>query len=304
MVIARRLLVRPDVPGCYHLMSRCVRRLHCLTYDERRKWVEGCLRQHAMKMAIDVLTFAVMKNHVHIVIRIRPDLAGQWSAREVVDKWLKLVPCRNSAGDVLDLDDEMRERISSNTEWVQERRARLSSMSWFMRLAKQKISIKMNKADEVTGHFWGERFVSVFLPDRQAVVACMAYVDLNPFRAGECNLPERGGYIGLQIRVEHAAFYEKQERAFREHGNEVVSSQGNERQQQQWIEPLCCCGVFVATRCGYDDKWVQEFSPSLTEQRYLELVDRAAREMSYHKEGRKKRKLSRDVEEIVDRMNI
>ncbi len=306
MVIARRLLVQENVPGCYHLISRCVRRLHCLADDERRAWVERCVRKHAQKMAIDVLTYAIMKNHMHIIVRNRPDLAAQWSARDVVDRWLNLVPQRDSWGAVLfDLDECMRTKLSQDFEWVEERRRRLSSVSWMMRLVKQKISICMNRKDEVTGHFWDERFLSIQLPDKRAILACMVYVDLNPFRAGECKLPEKGRYIGLKYRLENSLFYgsASSEQVGRDFlGQECVEFTHSQGESGScWLTPLVGCGEFTASSEG---KWVYAAPCWLTEARYLELLDVIAREVRFTKSGRYKQRLEDQVEHVFDRLGV
>jgi hypothetical protein len=66
---------------------------------------------------------------------------------------------------------------------VDEYRQRLSSVSWLMRLLKQRVAIRANREDGCTGHFWESRFHSVPLLDWSAVLGCMIYVDLNPIRA-------------------------------------------------------------------------------------------------------------------------
>jgi len=53
----------------------------------------------------------------------------------------------------------------------------------FMKNLKQPIAHRANKEDHCAGHFFEGRFYSGALLDESAVIAAMAYVDLNPVRA-------------------------------------------------------------------------------------------------------------------------
>lgn len=66
MPIPRCLLVADDRPGCYHVISRCVRRAFLCgdAAEHRRGWVRELIQQAAAAYAIDVLTYAVMSNHL------------------------------------------------------------------------------------------------------------------------------------------------------------------------------------------------------------------------------------------------
>ena len=205
MTRARATLVDASRPGVYHLVSRCVRRAFLCggAAEHRRQWVETGLRTQAGAFAIEVLTFSVLSNHMHVVVRTDPDRAQAWSAREVVERWARLFPRLNPrTREVEGWDDAELERKANDPRWVAKRRERLASVSWFMRLLKERIARRANREDGVTGHFWEGRFTSVPLLDDAAVLSCMAYVDLNPVRAGMAPTPEASAHTGVQRRIE------------------------------------------------------------------------------------------------------
>jgi hypothetical protein len=185
-------LVSSTAAGCYHCVSRCVRRAFLCGNDEltgrsfahRKQWIEDRLIELANVFAAGVYAYAVMSNHVHVVIRIDPDVAAAWTADEVAERWLRLFPVRSN--DCID-GDACRMRatlIAANPGLVSTYRERLSSLSWFMRCLNEPIARMANREDACTGRFWEGRYKCQALLDETAVLACMSYVDLNPVRAG------------------------------------------------------------------------------------------------------------------------
>ncbi len=83
-----------------HCTQRCVRRAYLAGLDEatgknyeyRREWIRCRMERLASVFGIDVLTYAIMSNHLHIVIRTRPDVVQSWSDEEAATRWLKIYP--------------------------------------------------------------------------------------------------------------------------------------------------------------------------------------------------------------------
>jgi len=173
-------------------------------FDHRRGWIESRIRELAAIFAIDVAAYAVMSNHYHVVVRVGARRADGWSTDEVLVRWTRLF-----TGPLLVrryLDEESRAgmdgaEIAKVEEIACIYRARLYDLSWFMRMLNECIARQANAEDEVTGRFWEGRFKSQALLDEQALLAAMAYVDLNPVRAGLAETPEAGGYTSIHARL-------------------------------------------------------------------------------------------------------
>ena len=92
-------------------------------------------------------------------------------------------------------------RWVADPAWVAKHRERLGSISWFMKLMKERLARRANREDGCTGSFWQGRFTSVALLGQAAVIACMAYVDLNPIRAQVAEKPETSRLTSVHDRI-------------------------------------------------------------------------------------------------------
>lgn len=203
-----QLISLSDTPY-YHVVSRCVRRTFLCgfdrqsgkNYEHRRQWIEERIRLLSSIFAIDLCAYAVMSNHYHLVVRISPEEASGWSNDEVLNRWTSvfkgpLLVQRYLAGKKM---HEAELRAVHRT--VEVFRERLTSLSWFMKCLNESIAKEANREDDCTGHFWESRFKSQALLTEQALLSCMAYVDLNPVRAAMAETPETSDHTSIKERV-------------------------------------------------------------------------------------------------------
>ncbi len=212
----RREIVAHDEVGVYHCITRCVRRAFLCgidptsgkDHDHRKNWIRERLEHLASVFAIDVCGYAVMSNHLHVVLRVRPDLVHAWTDEEIALRWRRLYPSRDQAtGLAVEPGEHDLAMIMSVPARVSELRDRLASLSWFMRCLNEPIARAANREDKCTGRFWEGRFKSQALLDEAAILACSVYVDLNPIRAGVAQTPEESEFTSAfdRIRSQRAA---------------------------------------------------------------------------------------------------
>lgn len=201
----------PDVVGVYHCFNRIVRRSFLCGYDHytgndyshRRGWFYERLKYFAGYFAIDVLGYAVLSNHYHLVLRNRPDQVQLLSDRQVVEAWLMVCPGprKGKDGTIRPPSEEEIQYELHRPDWVCELRKRLSNPSWLLRQLDQYMGIRCNAEDGARGHFWEARFVMRRLLDEAAVLACLAYVDLNPIRGRMAESLEEYPYVSIGERL-------------------------------------------------------------------------------------------------------
>jgi REP element-mobilizing transposase RayT len=210
MTRPRKALISIADTPYYHITSRCVRRAYLCgvdhysgqSYEHRRQWVVDRIRLLSSLFAIDVCAYAVMSNHYHLVLKLCPEQLENLSDEQIMDRW-----CALFKGPLLVQQYRNGEMLaaaerSTVSDIVNVWRAKLASISWFMRCLNQPIARQANLEDKCTGKFWESRFRSQALKTEEALLSCMAYVDLNPVRAGLAPSPETSSHTSIQERIE------------------------------------------------------------------------------------------------------
>jgi len=190
---ARRKLLGRNRKAVFHCTARCVRRaflcgrdrLTDRDYSHRRGWIVQREEQLAGLFALEVEFRAERSNHLHVVLRTRPEIARRWSAREVARRWLTATRLAKRMTDGLPSPDPKKlEALVKDKKKIARLRRRLSSVSWFIGFLCENIARRANAEDEVTGRFWEGRFRCRECLDQNAILLCGVYVDLNARREG------------------------------------------------------------------------------------------------------------------------
>ena len=216
--LSRAEIFDPSEIVAVHTISKTVRACYLLgddqrtgkNFDHRKQWFEDKLKQLAANFGIDLLAFACLSNHFHLVLRSRPDVVATWDDTEVARRWWDLCPKRKVKQEIdgqsiwlpaepteLDLNS-----IRNEPVLLAAIRLRLSDISWWMRLLCQYIAMRANGEDgDGLGRFWQSRFKAVRILDEETLLACAAYVDLNPIRAALAETLEQSDYTSVQRRI-------------------------------------------------------------------------------------------------------
>lgn len=208
MGYARKMLVSLDDTPYYHVIARCVRRAWLCGVDEyagkdyshRKSWVLQRMKTLAAVFTIDVCAYAIMSNHYHLVLHVDRARARQLNPHQILARWGRLFalpPLLQQWQQGRLPQSEQRSVLHLIERW----RERLSDLSWYMRCLNEYLARRANAEDDCTGRFWEGRFKSQALLDEAGLLTAMAYVDLNPVRAGTAPTPEASSFTSIAARL-------------------------------------------------------------------------------------------------------
>jgi REP element-mobilizing transposase RayT len=172
-------------PAVYHLISRTALDGFVLGDVEKDHLVNIIMHLSAVYFA-EVLGFCAMGNHFHLLVRMQP---GDAFSDEEIGKRFKLYYG----------DDQRRELMAGQIPYFREK---WSNLSEYIKEIKQGFSRFYNKLHDRKGYFWSDRFKSVIVDNGETLINCLAYIDLNPVRAGMVKKPEKYRWCSLGYHVQ------------------------------------------------------------------------------------------------------
>ncbi len=196
----RRLKVS-DRAAYYHVISRTVLGLR-LFEDTDKEVLRRMLRKVAFFCGIEVLTYCIMGNHFHILIKVpeRKDLSDS----EIVKRFARLYP--EPTKYQLLSPEMLKRKLRAGGEEAEALRwkylSRMGDLSQFMKLLKQRFAIWYHKNHGTYGTLWADRFKSVLVEGKASALSVVsAYIDLNPVRAGLVADPKDYRFCGYAEAV-------------------------------------------------------------------------------------------------------
>ena len=183
--IARMIVKGEDI--VYHVISRTALDGYVIG-DVEKDYLLKLIKRLSFVYFAEVLGFCLMGNHFHFVVRMH---TGEGYSDEEIKRRFELYYGDNKG--------------ELNKEQIPYLREKWSNLSEYIKEIKQGFSRFYNKRHHRTGFFWSDRFKSVIVDNGDTLINCLAYVDLNPIRAGICERPEdyRWCSLGYHVQTEN-----------------------------------------------------------------------------------------------------
>jgi REP element-mobilizing transposase RayT len=172
-------------PAVYHVISRTALDGFVLG-DAEKEYLLSLLQQLSAVYFTEVLGFCLMGNHFHLLVRMQPEEA--FTDAEIRTRFQRYYGV-----------DGERQLTDGQIPTL---RAKWANLSDYVKEIKQSFSRWYNKRHGRRGFFWGERFKSVLVDNGDTLINCLAYIDLNPVRAGLVERPEDYRWCSLAYHVQ------------------------------------------------------------------------------------------------------
>jgi hypothetical protein len=167
----------------YHVMSRTALDGFPLGDIEKDCMID-LIKSYSSLYFVEILGGCIMGNHFHLLVKMLPEY--KFNDEEIEKRFVEFY------GDDRIFTDGL----------IPSLRAKLSSLSEFVREMKVGFARYYNKRHNRRGYFWGDRFKSVIVEKGETLINCLAYIDLNPLRAGLVERPEEYRWNSLGYHVQ------------------------------------------------------------------------------------------------------
>jgi REP element-mobilizing transposase RayT len=187
--------------AAYHCMSRIVNGEHLLD-DLAKEVFRRILWQVADYCGLEVLTYVIMINHFHLLVRVPVKVPV--SDEELLRRYRVLYPkpTKYQSARFEAIRQELAVNGPAAVLWRQRQLALMGDLSPFMQLVKERFSIWYNRTHGRFGTLWAERYKSVLVePQKQALQTMAAYIDLNAVRKGLIQDPKDYRFCGYAEAV-------------------------------------------------------------------------------------------------------
>ena len=209
----RRILGGEADDYCYHVMSRTTGGDFLFGAEEKE-----ALRKIMWRMAnfcgVKLLTYCVMDNHFHMLVRVPSQQAflrrfedrvgeDQGAGEERLLDHLSILYSKSYVQHMREEIAWMREQGMEEdvAKFLQKYKNRFCDLSLFVKQVKERFSRWYNKKHSRRGTLWMDRFKSVLVEDGEALQTMAAYIDLNPVRAGLVQDPKDYRWCGYAESV-------------------------------------------------------------------------------------------------------
>jgi len=168
----------------YHVVSRTALDGFPLK-DVEKDFMLDLIKRFSALYFTEILGFCLMGNHFHLLVKMIPE--DRFSDEEIQKRFERFY-------------GDSRAFADGQIPYLREK---LSSLSEFMREIKVGFARYYNRRHNRRGYFWGDRFKSVIVDKGETLVNCLAYIDLNPLRAGLVDRPEeyRWNSLGYHLQT-------------------------------------------------------------------------------------------------------
>jgi len=179
-----RMIIHNET-AVYHIMSRTA--LDGFPLDAvEKEFLLDLLKRFSNLYFTEILGFCLMGNHFHVLVEMIPD--SHFSDSDIKKRLEQFYG---------------EEKTAIGEGQLPFFREKLSNLSEFVRDIKVNFTRFYNRRHGRKGYFWGDRFKSVIVEKGETLINCLAYIDLNPVRAGIVEKPEeyRWSSIGYHVQT-------------------------------------------------------------------------------------------------------